>query len=188
MQCKCSPHATTLVALRCSCSSDQCAVPLRAHAGSVVTVNIGTAGAMNSDYSQSLPPTNTSMVVSITRNGVTTTYTASATATTVSLVGSTTKVIIGFSTAADGTQNAYARIYNSQLSFTVASRSDSLASLFRLDAASYTAAAPLTPPVTGLLGSSYSAAATGLALSGATSPSGVLVASLSLLPAGSPMP
>ena len=180
----CSPHATMLGSPPLQLQLQSTRRPSPCSAGTVVTVRIGTAGAMNSDYSQSLPPTNTSMVVSITRNGVTTNYTASATATTVSLVGSTTKVIIAFSTAADGTQNAYARIYNSQLSFTVASRSDSLASVFRLDATTYTAA-PLTPPVTGLLGSSYSAA-TGLALSGATSPSGVLVASLSLLPAGSP--
>ena len=61
-------------------------------------------------------------------------------------------------------------------------------SLLRFDAVSLTGGPPLTPPVTGLLGDGYFAAAA-QALAGASknAPAAVLVASLDfVLPAGSP--
>ena len=157
--------------------------------GSLVTISIGTAGAIDSSYSQSLPPTATDLTMSITRNGATTSYASSATTKTVTLVGTTTKVSVGYATAADGSQIGYVRILNAQLSATVALRSDNTIALLRIDATSYTAA-PLTPPVTGLLGAGYYAAA-GAALRGAasnTTGAGVLVASLDFVLPGSPAP
>ena len=157
--------------------------------GSLVTISIGTAGAIDSSYSQSLPPTATDLTMSITRNGATTSYASSATTKTVTLVGTTTKATVGFATAADGSQTGYVRIYNAQLSLTAGLRADTTTSWLRLDATTYTAA-PLTPPVTGLLGAGYNAAA-GAALRGAassTAPAATLSASLDIVLPASPAP
>ena len=91
-----------------------------------MTIKVGSTGPIGANFSQSVPSSNTDLAFTVTRNGVTNTYTAGAATQTVTLVGTTTKVAIGFLTAADGTQNAFAKISNSQLIANAVLRSDGI--------------------------------------------------------------
>ena len=73
-----------------------------------------------------MPPSNTDLLFTVTRDGTTTTNTPSATPKTITLVGTTTKVTIGLLTASDGTQNAFVKIANAQLISNVVLRADAV--------------------------------------------------------------